>query len=210
MTARLPLPEQVAALRDAPVCGAVVDLVPYAAVHHDTVIALRNTERASYFLHQPAPLTAEGQSRWFGAYLERTDDLQWVIARKDGTVVGATALYGMTSDRQRGEKGRLVADERCAREGPYVLEAELLLLDVAFHTIGLDAVVTCVRHDNAVMQSINARLGFVRTGAHDIRGVPYHDFTLTAAQYRPERLRATVDAWTARAVPRRPTALTTL
>lgn len=192
--------DQVLALRAAPVRGAVIDLVPYAPVHHAQVIAMRNTERASYFLHQPAPLTLEGQARWFEGYTARRDDVQWAIARKDGTVVGATALYGITADRARAEKGRLVVDDAYAREAPYTLEAELLLLDIAFGTFGLAQVDTCVRDDNGVMQSINARLGFVRTGEHDIRGVEYFDYALTPDRYQPDALRATVDAWARRAV----------
>lgn len=190
--------DQVLALRGAPTRGAIVDLVPYAPAHHDRVIAMRNTDRATYFLHQPAPLTHEGQSRWFEGYSARRDDVQWAICRKDGTVVGATALYNITADRSRAEKGRLVVDDAYAREAPYTLEAELLLLDHAFGTFGLAQVDTCVRHDNGVMQSINARLGFVEVGAHDIRGVPYLDYALTPDRYRPDALRATVAAWARR------------
>ncbi|MCU0635042.1 MAG: GNAT family N-acetyltransferase [Gemmatimonadaceae bacterium] len=188
----------VQALRAEPVRGHVIDLVPYAAEHHDTIIALRNTERASYFLHQPAPLTRESQARWFEGYLGRSDDIQWAIVTKQGDVLGATALYGITDDRSRGEKGRLVMDDARGREGPYTLEAELLLLDVAFDRVGLERVDTCVRHDNGVMQSINARLGFERTGEHDIRGVPYFDYSLTPVRYTPAALRATAAAWARR------------
>ncbi len=188
----------VCALRRAPVRGHVIDLVPYRAAHHERVIALRNTERASYFLHQPAPLTREGQAGWFASYLNKTDDLQWAIVRKDGAVVGATALYGIADDRSMAEKGRLVADPLLSKQGPYVLEAELLLLDVAFARLDLRAVTTCVRDDNGVMQHINARLGFERSGQHVIRGVEYFDYRLTADRYAPEPLRATAVAWAQR------------
>jgi RimJ/RimL family protein N-acetyltransferase len=190
--------DQVLTLRATPVVGALIDLVPYAPAHHDTVIGFRNTERASYFLHQPEPLTVEKQSKWFAGYQDRRDDVQWAITRKDGVVVGATALYGIADDRSRAEKGRLVIDDARAREAPYTLEAELLLLDVAFANFGIARVETCVRDDNGVMQSINARLGFVRTGEHDIRGVEYFDYVLTPERYQPDALRATVAAWARR------------
>jgi RimJ/RimL family protein N-acetyltransferase len=190
--------ECVAALRTTPLRGHVVDLLPYSGEHHDTVIGMRNTDRASYYLHQPAPLVRDGQARWFAQYLTKTDDLQWVIARKDGVIVGATALYDIAADRSRGEKGRLVVDDERAREAPYILEAELLLLDVAFNTLQLASVTTCVRDDNAVMQSINARFGFVRNGQHDIRGVEYFDYVLTPDRYTSDALRQTAMAWARR------------
>lgn len=199
-----PVAGTVRALREAPVLGHTIDLIPYTPAYHDALIALRNTDRASYYLHQPAPLTRAGQQRWYEGYLERDDDIQWIIARKDGTPVGGTALYGIAGDRMRAEKGRLVIDETRTREAPYVLEAELLLLDIAFDRLDIGRVDTCVRHDNATMQSINARLGFVRTGAHDIRGVEYFDYAASPARYHTHTslaLRAVPAAW-ARRFPR--------
>jgi len=190
--------DQVLALREMRVEGSIVDLVPYAHEHHEAVIALRNTERARYFLLQPEPLTVEKQTRWFNGILARRDDVQWTIVRKDGVIVGATALYGITDDRARAEKGRLVIDEARSREAPYTLEAELLLLDIAFGLFGIQRVETSVRHDNATMQSINTRLGFVHTGTHDNNGVEYYLSSLRAEQYQPQVLRALVDGWARR------------
>ncbi|HEY0931754.1 MAG TPA: GNAT family N-acetyltransferase [Gemmatimonas sp.] len=195
--------DQVLALRNMPVEGSIVDLVPYSHDHHDAIIALRNTERASYFLLQREPLTVEKQTRWFDGVLARRDDVQWTIMRKDGVIVGATALYGIAEDRSRAEKGRLVIDESRSREAPYTLEAELLLLDIAFGMFGIQRVETSVRHDNGVMQSINTRLGFVHTHSHDNSGVEYYLSSLSADQYQPAALRAVVDAWARRA--QRPT-----
>ena len=123
-----------------------------------------------------------------------------MIIRKDGSVIGATALYGIAADRSLAEKGRLVADPALSKEGPYVLEAELLLLDVAFTRLELAAVQTCVRDDNGGMQSINARFGFERCGQHFIRGVEYFDYRLTADRYGPDTLYATVGAWAYRSL----------
>lgn len=182
-------------LRNTPVAGTLIDLVPYSSLHHDTIISLRNTERATYFLHQPEPLTLAKQAQWFDSYLKRTDDIQWAIVEKSGKTIGATALYGISDDFSRAEKGRLVADELASQSGPLVLEAELLLLDTAFFVLGLDRVETCVRHDNTVMQSINSRFGFTATGQHDIRGVTYFDFALLRDHYKPSHLRSTVETW---------------
>jgi RimJ/RimL family protein N-acetyltransferase len=185
-------------LRSAPRVGQVVDLIPYAALHHRRLVALRNEARASYYLHQPAPLTIASQSQWYNAYLERHDDVQWVIARKDGVVVGGTALYGIAPDRSRAEKGRLVIDPSHAMEAPYALEAELLLLEAAFDELGIAQIETCVRHDNLSMQSINTRLGFTPAGQHQVRGVDYYDYSLTATLYAPTKLHATLSAWSRR------------
>lgn len=195
---------ELLALREEPIEGTVVDLLPYSARHHEVVVAMRNEQRASYFLHQPEPLTLEKQALWFAGYLSRTDDLQWVIANKSGTVVGATALYGIASDRSRAEKGRLVVNDAMSREAPYVLEAELLLLDTAFSRLAIKHIDTCVRHDNSTMQSINARFGFVRSGEHDIRGVVYFDYVLNTDDYRPDAMRETLRAWVGRRSSRPP------
>ena len=212
MTATRTVIDLVEQFRATAVRGHVVDLLPYADAHHTQVLALRNLPRPMYFLHQPDLLTLAGQTRWFAGYLERRDDIQWVIARKDGTVLGATALYDIAADRSHADKGRLVIDESRSMEAPYVLEAELLLLDVAtgqtqsirrlldvaFARLGIARIDTCVRHDNAGMQSINARLGFTPGGSHDVRGVEYLDFSVTAEQHHPEALRRVAAAWAAR------------
>ena len=198
MTAMSTVAADVERIRASPLHGHVVDLVPYVAMHHSEVISLRNRPRPMYFLHQPEPLTLPGQQRWFSGYLERRDDIQWVIAGKDGTVLGATALYSIAADRTRAEKGRLVIDETRSMEAPYVLEAELLLLDVAFTHLGIQRVETCVRHDNGGMQSINARLGFTPCGSHDVRGVVYLDFDLTPQRHQPAALQRIAAAWAAR------------
>jgi RimJ/RimL family protein N-acetyltransferase len=196
---RLSVAGQVHALRTERLSGHVVDLLPYAPAYHARLIALRNDQRASYYLHQPEPLTIAGQSRWFEAYTQRADDLQWVIVSKDGSVVGGTALYNIADDRAQAEKGRLAVDDARAMEAPYALEAELLLLDLAFYRLELRRVLTCVRHNNTVMLSINAKLGFERIGQHDIRGVTYFDLALTAPRYAPHAWRTLAAAWARRA-----------
>ena len=183
-------------MRQDRVEGLVVSLEPYSHCHANAVIALRNTERARYFLTQPNALTLESQTAWYEAYLQRDNDIQWVIRDHRGRLVGATALYDIDlEDGTTAEKGRLVVDQEVSRETPIVLEAELLLLSIAFQQLGLAQIMTRVNPDNLSMISINKRLGFEKTGHSSLRGASKVVQTLEARAYRPNRLNQIVQHW---------------
>ena len=179
--------------RSTPTRGKVVDLLPLAEAHAADVVRLRNQQRAMHFMTSPKPLTVEDQRRWFADYLRRDDDLQWMIAAKDGALVGVTALYDIDLAAGSAEKGRLVSADEISLAAPYVLEAELLLLRLAFGELGLQTVSAAIRPDNDKVISAHARMGFRRDGSKHIRGTDYEVHRLRAERFDPTPMEAVVD-----------------
>lgn len=174
--------------------GFFLTLIPYDDQYTYDVITFRNSERAKYFLNQSFNLTVDMQNRWGEEYFRRTNDVYWVIqCNETKKVVGTTALYDITPEQC--EKGRLVVDENFASRKPYVLEAELMIIDIAFSELGVKQIVTCTRYDNKKMESINKRLGFVKFGERSIRGVIYNDFVLYRSHFHRQSLEKTILHW---------------
>ncbi|MDG0811876.1 GNAT family N-acetyltransferase [Cohnella rhizosphaerae] len=146
-------------------------------------------------MNQSFESTLDGQREWFEDYLTRDNDIYWVILNRRGDFVGTTALYNIDFVAMKAEKGRLITDEAIAVGGPFVLEAELLLLHFAFKELGLKTIYTTVRDDNVKMQSVNRKLGFEYKYTIDIRDVPYHYYELSLDVYNPEPFEPILEHW---------------
>jgi RimJ/RimL family protein N-acetyltransferase len=181
--------------RREPIEGQVITLVPYGDRYVEDVCRLRNADRARFFLNQEEPLVPERQRAWTTGYLDRVGDLYWMIQSKDGRIVGANALYDIAPDGSIAEKGRLVVDEAVAMEAPYALEADVMLLRIAFEDLGIARIKTIVRAENEKMNSMNARLGFVPCGKRDVRGVSYDEYDLVPEAFDPAPFDATLSHW---------------
>ena len=190
--------ERTQRYRREAVRGVVMTLVPYGAQHIDDICRLRNTERARYYLNQEAPLTPEKQRNWTAGYEARWGDLYWMIQAPDGRIVGATALYDIDEAGASAEIGRLVVDEKVAFEAPYALEADLLVLRLAFADLGVARVTTIVRHENEKMNSMNARFGFLPCGTRDVRGTLYGEYDLDAERFDPNLFDGILTHWSKR------------
>jgi RimJ/RimL family protein N-acetyltransferase len=179
-----------------PLIGHIVDLIPLAPAHDEAIVALRNSPHARLFFDSTELDTVASHRQFYTDYLAKTDDVYWVVARKNGTIVGANALYNITA--QGGEKGRQIVDETAARTAPIALEAELLLLDHAFHALKLPYVTALVRPDNLTVHSFNLRLGFQPLGNETLRGRDYTRYILSAADYNPTPHRPLIAYWAGR------------
>ena len=184
---------RVAWLRRHRLTGIGLHLAPYSNEHAGALRELRNRPENQFNLAQGGVLTAEQQQGWGDAYAARDNDLCWAVLTPAGEFAGATRLYDI--DGATAEKGGLVLREELARGSPLALEAELLLLHVAFHLIGLHTVSTQVRPENTKMLSINRRLGFVPAGETTLRGVPYLRAELAVAGFDPAPLLPILSHW---------------
>ena len=183
----------VADFRTKRIEGDFVTLVPYDINHAENVVALRNQPHALYFFNQRTCSSMESQSSWDSAYLQRDNDIYWLIMTSDRRIVGTNRLYDI--DGIQAEKGSLVIDAVFSLEAPYTLEAELLCLRFAFDTLGLERVVTRTRHDNRTMESINRRFGFIETGSEKRDGVQFNIFSVERGDFRPDRFQAVINHW---------------
>jgi RimJ/RimL family protein N-acetyltransferase len=189
--------EVVKRLRKEERKGFFLTLIPYDNKYVLDVIRLRNRDRVKYFLNQSFNLSIDMQKQWAEEYFRRENDIYWVVqCNETKKIIGTTALYDITS--LQCEKGRLVMDEAFTSRKPYVLEAELMIIDLAFGELCVEKIVTCTRYDNAKMESINKRLGFVKHGEREIRGIMYNDFILYKSNFKKESLRKTILHWVKR------------
>lgn len=181
--------------RAEPLKGAVITMTPCTLDDAADLVRMRNSERARFALTQTSLLTLDTQQQFFQNYFARNNDLYWMIRDPSGRSVGANALYDIDRDGRTAEKGRLVVEEASGLGGPYTLESDLLLLRFAFEVLQLERIITIVRPENQKMSSMNARLGFVRCGEREVRGVMYQEFSLERGRFEPGPLEAIVSHW---------------
>jgi RimJ/RimL family protein N-acetyltransferase len=183
-----------------PLVGSLITLQPVAPEHAEALVALRSTPIAQHIFAQTEPPSLGGQQRFYESYLQRANDLYWVVERH-GQIIGANALYDINA--AGAEKGRQIIEPTAARTLPIALEAELLLLDFAFGTLGLPVVTALVREDNQAVQNFNLRLGFTQSGSATRHGQTYPRYSLAAKDYNPAALRPIITYWATRmATPR--------
>lgn len=176
------------------ISGDFINLLPYSEKYIEKIVEMRNVQKVRYFLNQIEPSTFEKQLLWTKDYLERENDLYWVIQSKEtGEIIGTTSLYDI--DSIQAEKGRFIIDENVSIQKPYALEAELLIINFAFTTLKLEKLVTCTREDNLKMESINKRFGFEYSDDFLVRGIRYKLFNLNQENYSPMKFEKIINHW---------------
>lgn len=179
----LPLPQRIAALRSSRLRGISVLFQPYERGFGEQLRALRNQPNNKANLAQASDITAEQQRSWEDGYFARADDLCWILLTTDHAFAGAVALYDITADSA--ETGRLVLREEVARATPMIAECELMVQWLAFRWLGLRSVRAQIQPTNTKMITMHERLGFRLVGPTSLRGVPYLQFQIAAADFRP-------------------------
>jgi RimJ/RimL family protein N-acetyltransferase len=189
---------KIADFRQRKLRGAVMDMVPMQPDDTREVLRLRNAERAIWALAQGVPLTEEMHRRWYREYLARNDDIAWMMRRPDGVAVGTMALYSIDPDGRQAEQGRLVIDEASAMSAPYAIQAELLLLDLAFRGLDMLRIITTIRPENGKVISMYRRMGFRFVRDVELRATAYYEYALDRAEFAPQPLERIVNHWRSR------------
>lgn len=109
-------------------------------------------------------ITAEKQAAWFAAYLERENDVQFIL-ESAGRPVGTVALYSINEPIGEAEYGRLIIDRDARRLG-YAVMASGLLLRWAWQTYPkLSIIRLYVKDSNRAALVLYQRIGFDVAGA---------------------------------------------
>lgn len=185
----------VAGLREQTLRGSLVHLTPMRLEDTRAVLTLRNSHRAIFNLAQSGPLTSEMHETWYRGYLDRDDDIAWMIRLPSGDVIGTVSLYSIDPAGGSAEKGRLVIDEDRTMTAPYAVETDLLVLDLAFNELDLARVVASIRPDNGKVVSMHRRIGFHFTRGFELRATPYHLYTLERTDFDRALLERILQHW---------------
>lgn len=139
------------------------------------------------YLHYDLPLEEGKTQTWFEKNRDRTDRYDAVI-EADGKPVGLIGLLGIDHKNSKAEYYIAMGDRGYTGRG-VAAEASRLLLEYAFHTLGLNRVYLYTERENLPAQRLFKRLGFAREGLlrHDLyaRGhyVDRYAYGLTREQY---------------------------
>lgn len=187
---------QVNRFRNVVIEGKCIDLVPYEPKYAEPVVRLRNLPSVRYFLNQHHESTPASQHAWYSGYLNRHNDIFWVIKSKDGRFLGCNRLYDITPTAL--EKGSLIVAPEVSQTLPAALEADLLGLRCAFSDLGVETVITKTRHDNVKMQSINTRFGFQAGCMENVGDIQYSVSSLSKSAFAPEKFEIIINHWSKR------------
>ena len=112
------------------------------------IVAWRNQPRVLAGLFSYRPISLAQQEQWFVSYLNKQDEMLFIIEVNNKTPIGTIGLTRIDFRNQRAEFGRLlIGDEAYLRQG-YATEATLVLLDYAFSELNLHRVYLEVIADN--------------------------------------------------------------
>lgn len=177
--------QKVLNLRNNPIIGQCIDLVPINEDFLPEIVRLRNQEKSKYYLNQQMDLSLEMQRLWYENYLKRDNDIYWCAVTKDCRVVGTYRLYDITEDMCEG--GSFIIDESCTMGMPFALETYILSLETAFEVLDLVTVINTDRKDNKNMNSMSKKLGFVFEKEVEINGVVFNRYILKRKNSKIEK-----------------------
>lgn len=179
-----PIVAAVKSLRDTTIEGKCINLDPYTDIRDLDVVRLRSLPNTRYAMNLLDAPSLAMQAAWRAAYESRPNDVMWIIRTKAGAVCGTNRLYDIS--HSVAEKGSLIVDTALAGGAPAALEAEVIVLNAAFQTFGVDRVITHVRNENTPMRSINCRFGFTWEADVTVRGVTFGRYVLNRRDWHPQ------------------------
>ena len=141
--------------------GQLVTLRPLTEDDAAITWAWRQSERAK-FLNKGAP-TVEAQRAWIAAHTT-AGELNFMIEYQ-AAPVGMIALHDISLEHQSAILGRLLIGEaERVGQAPAAFEAELLVGDYAFKTLGLHKLYGYVLEEHIGMVRLRAYLGYHQDG----------------------------------------------
>ncbi|GIP21692.1 GNAT family N-acetyltransferase [Paenibacillus sp. J22TS3] len=139
-----------------------LDLLP---VKEQDIEMLRNwrndPQNQSSFL-TTSFITAEQQRAWYRNYLNKKNDLMFMIYDKlSNSNIGMCSLYNINSDKQTAEFGRLLIGETSARGRGLGFLVTYTLCNFGFNTLNFKEINLEVLEENTTAYSLYRKIGFL-------------------------------------------------
>ena len=132
-------------------------------------LAWRNQNRVREMFIYSAIIEMEGHKKWFESYLERDNDLLFMISEtsEPQAAIVQIGIYDIDFANKSAEFGRLMIGEETALGKGLAKEAAMLLLDFCDGTLGLESIYLEVKQSNPRARNLYTTLGFSETQVTD-------------------------------------------
>lgn len=122
--------------------------------------ALRNENRHLFLTTDL--VTEEGQKKWYERYLEKQDDLMFVVEKREkpGQFIGTVALYDIDWDTMTCEFGRTLIDKKLAPEKGIGTEATAAMCTFGFDVLKIKKIIGHAWKTNERILKVDQRAGY--------------------------------------------------
>ncbi len=128
------------------------------------LVRWRTEARAYEHFYEYEPLSIRQQQAWYERQLGDGSQKNFVISLPDGKAVGTASLVNIDLRNRKAEYGRLLIGDEDAKGVGYGVDAELLVLQYAFHHLGLNRLYSEVLAANTSVLELHKSLGFREEG----------------------------------------------
>ena len=138
-----------------------ISLRPIEEGDIENLRVLRNANR-QYFLSDNE-ITAEQQKKWYAHYLEKKDDIMFVVENRNrpGEFGGAISLYDIDWNTGKCEVGRTVMNKEVLDFGGVGAEATAAICAFGFDHLSIKTVIGHCYIDNVRMMKANLKAGMI-------------------------------------------------
>lgn len=121
---------------------------------------LRNKE-AQFFL-DTKQISKESQAKWFAKYLEKSNDIMFVVSKKDNpdVFIGVIAAYDIDFDNKVCEIGRTLIDKEKAPEKGIGTDATKAICSFCFNVLKMKRIIGVALKSNERILKVDSRVGF--------------------------------------------------
>jgi RimJ/RimL family protein N-acetyltransferase len=142
-----------------PFGDGVITLRPIEEKDLRTILEWRNRDEARIWFKSANRIALTDHQAWFGRYLEKKDDLFFII-EADGALVGQCAIYNIDRVIGSAEIGRFLAAPIQSGKG-YITRGCMQLINFGLRNLDLNYLFLEVLERNARAADIYQRCGFV-------------------------------------------------
>lgn len=160
------------------ITGNIVILDEIKEEYLQKMVEWRNNPEVAKYMFDRGTFTLDNQKRWFGKIVNDATRKQFIILdKKSGAPVGAINLMDIDYSHSRADWGYYIGEVSYRMKG-HAVEAEYLLLQYAFESLGLNKVYCQTLSNNMKVVSNHKKFGFQIDGIlrkHHFDGSEYLD-----------------------------------
>ena len=144
--------------------GKSVYLRPFSTSDVPTLQRWMNDQETTRYLMNVFPITERHEGEWVENHgKNRNEVVLAIVTVKGDKLIGSIGLHAISWTNRTATTGTFIGDKKCRGKG-YGTEAKMLLLDFAFHTLDLYAILSRVMDYNAPSLAYAKKCGYEEVG----------------------------------------------